>query len=70
VYKKKKTISLNEGNKFKARLVEKGYSWKKRVDYDEIFFHEIRHTSIRVMLNLVSHFNMQLWQINVKIAFL
>jgi hypothetical protein len=22
------------------------------------------------MLNLVSHFNMQLWQINVKIAFL
>jgi len=58
VYKKKKTISWKEGEKFKAHLVAKGYSQKKEVDYDEIFSSIIRHTSIRVMLSLVAHFNM------------
>ena len=35
MYKKKETVSENEGKKFKARLVPKGYSKKHK--YDEIF---------------------------------
>ena len=38
VYKKKEEVSENEGEKFKAFLVAKGYSQKHGVDYDEIFF--------------------------------
>ena len=48
VYKKK------DGDKFKARLVVKGYSQKKGVDYDKIFSPMIRHSSIRCVLSLCS----------------
>ena len=54
VYKKKLVVSENEGKKFKAHLVAKGYSQQKGVDYDEIFSPVVRHTSIRVVLALVA----------------
>ena len=38
MYKKKEAVSNKEGEKFKARLVEKGYSQKHGVEYNEIFF--------------------------------
>lgn len=46
VYKNKKAISEKEDEKFKARLIAKGYSYKKKVDYymryfpySQIYFH-------------------------------
>ena len=56
--------------KFKAHLVGKGYSQRKGVDYDEIFSSVVRHTSIRTLLGLVAHFDMQLEQMDVKTTFL
>ena len=70
VYKKKKAVLEKKVEKFKARLVAKGYSQRKRIDYDEIFSPVVRHTSIRIMLGLVAHFDMQLEQIDVKTTFL
>ena len=72
VYKKKKAISAKKknGENFKACLVAKGYSHRKGVDYDEIFSPMVKHTSIRTVLGLVAHFDMQLEQMDVKIAFL
>ena len=70
VYKKKEAISKKQGEQFKACLVPKGYSQRKRVDYDEIFSSVVRHTSIRVVLAMVAHFDMELEQMDVKIAFL
>ena len=69
-YKKKESVSKKEGEKFKARLVEKGYSHKKGVDYDDIFSLVVRHTFIRTVLGLVAHFDMQLEQMDVKTIFL
>jgi hypothetical protein len=46
--------------KFKALLVGKGYSQQKKVDYEEIFFPMVKHTSIRAILALVAHYDMAL----------
>ena len=70
VYKKKEAVLEKNGEKFKTRLVAKGYSQRKGVDYDEIFSLVVRHTSIRTVLGLVAHFDMQLEQMDVKTAFL
>ena len=70
MFKKKEAISKKRGEKFKARLIAKGYSQQKWVDYEEIFFLVVRHTSIRVVLTLVAHYDMALEQMDVKTAFM
>ena len=70
VYKKKEAVSENEGERFKAHLVAKGYSQKHEVNYDKIFFPVVRHTSIRTVLSLVAYFDMELEHMDVKTAFL
>jgi hypothetical protein len=37
------------GENFKVRLVSKGYSQRKMVDYEQIFFSVFRRTSIEVV---------------------
>ncbi|GKB99579.1 retrovirus-related pol polyprotein from transposon TNT 1-94 [Tanacetum coccineum] len=56
--------------RFKARLVTKGYSQKEGINYNEIFSLMIRHTSIHVLLSLVAHHDLELEQLDVKVAFL
>jgi hypothetical protein len=70
VFKKKEAVSEKRGEKFKAWLVTKGYSQQKVVDYEEIFFPVVKHTSIRTVLALVVHYDMALEQMDVKTAFL
>ncbi|WP_374695589.1 reverse transcriptase domain-containing protein [Areca yellow leaf disease phytoplasma] len=67
-----------ENSTFRARWSEiqskagvaKGYSQRKGVDYTEVFFSMVCHTSIRVLLSLVVEHDMELEQMDVKIAFL
>lgn len=60
----------NEEEKFKARLVPKGYSQLKGIEYDQIFSPIVRHTSIREVLTLVVSRDKHLEKINVKKTFL
>jgi hypothetical protein len=56
--------------KYKSRLVAKGYSQFHGVDYEETFAPVVKFTSIRVLLALVSHFNLELHQMDLVTAFL
>ena len=40
--------------RYKARLVVKGFGQKKRVDFDEISFHVVKMTSIRIILSFTN----------------
>ena len=56
--------------RYKARLVVKGFSQRKRVDFDEIFSPVVKMTSIRTMLGLAASLDIEVEQMDVKTAFL
>ena len=56
--------------RFKARLVVKGYSQRKGIDYAEIFSRVVKLTSIRILLSIVASENLHLEQMDVKTTFL
>ena len=54
---------------YKSRLVVKEFAQKKGMDFDEIFSHVVKMTSIRTILSLVVVEYLHLEQLDVKIAF-
>ncbi|GKA84968.1 putative RNA-directed DNA polymerase [Tanacetum coccineum] len=69
VYKTKLDPNGNV-KRYKARLVTKGYTQKEGVDYKETFSHVSRKDSIRIVMALVAHFDLELHQMDVKTVFL
>ena len=69
-FKKKPGASDEDQPQYKARLVAKGFAQKEGVDYNEIFSLVVKHTSIRLMLAIVAHEDMELEQLDVKTTFL
>ena len=55
---------------YKARLVAKGYRQRYGIDYDETFSPVTMLKSIRIMLAVAAHFDFEIWQMDVKNAFL
>ena len=58
------------GEKYKARLVARGFSQKEGVDYEETFAPVARYSSIRVAISIASELGWRIHQMDVKVAFL
>ena len=56
--------------RYKARLVLKGFSQKKGIDFDEIFSLVVKMTSVRTILSLVAAEDLHLEKLDVKTTFL
>ncbi|GKB87384.1 putative RNA-directed DNA polymerase [Tanacetum coccineum] len=69
VYKTKLDPNGNV-ERYKAHLVAKGYTQKEGVDYKETFSPVSRKDSLRIVMVLVAHFDLELHQVDVKTAFL
>ena len=65
-------VEGKEGGKkrYKDRIMVKGFSKKKGIDFDEIFSPVVKMTSIRTILSLVGVEDFHLEQLDVKLAFL
>jgi hypothetical protein len=69
VYKTKHD-SQGDIERFKARLVAKGFTQREGIDYNETFSHIPSKASFRIIMALVAHYDLELHQMDVKMAFL
>nr|GEV28610.1 retrotransposon protein, putative, Ty1-copia subclass [Tanacetum cinerariifolium] len=69
IFKKKSNMDGNV-HTFKAHLVAKGYTQTYDVDYGETFSPVAYIRAIRILLAIIVFYDYEIWQIDVKIAFL
>ena len=69
VYKTKKNAK-GEIERYKERLVAKGYSQKTGIDYDKVFSSVARLKTIRLIIFLVAHHKWRIHLMDMKSAFL
>jgi len=50
-------------------LVTKGYTQREGIDYNEVFSHIVKHSSIQILLALVAQYELDFDQLDVKTAF-
>ena len=55
---------------YKARLVVKGFNPKKGIDFEEICSLVVKKSSIQVFLGIAAVLDLEIEQLNVKMAFL
>src|SRR5215216_5720684 len=67
---KKKTDADGNVTLYKARLVAKGFRQVQGIDYDETFSPVEIFKSIRILLAIAAFHDYEIWQMDVKTAFL
>ena len=69
VYKLKKNAK-GQAERYKARLVVKGYSQRQGIDYDEVLAPVACLETIRLLISLIAQNQWRIFQMDVKSAFL
>ena len=64
------TLTIRNVTVYKARLVAKGFPQVHGVDYDGTFSHVAMLKSVRIMLAIAAFYDYEIWQMDVKTAFL
>jgi hypothetical protein len=67
---KMKCDSNGNIERFKARLVAKGFTQREDIDYTETFYPVSCKNSLRIIMELVTHYDLELHQMDVKTPFL
>ena len=67
---KKKTDADDNVTAYKARLIAKGFRQVQGVDYDETLSPLAMLKSVRIMLAIAAFYDYEIWQMDVKTAFL
>ncbi|GJY89246.1 retrotransposon protein, putative, ty1-copia subclass, partial [Tanacetum coccineum] len=67
---KKKTDMDGNIHTYKAHLVAKGFTQTYRVDYEDTFSPVADRKAIRILIAIAAYYDYEIWQMNVKIAFL
>ena len=70
IFKRKEGTPGVEKVRYKVRLVAKGYSQVLGVDFIDVFFSVVKHSSIWVILGIVAIQDLELEQLDVKTTFL
>ena len=67
-----KTKRDSKGNivRYKARLVAKGFTQKEGIDYKDTFSPVSSNDSFRIIMALVTHYDLELHQMDIKTVFL
>jgi hypothetical protein len=69
IFKKKLDMDGNV-HIYKARLVAKGFRQIQGFDYEETFSPVAMLKSVRILLEIAAHYDYEIWQMDVKTAFL
>lgn len=67
---KKKYAANGEIDRYKARLVVRGFSQKEGIDYNEVFAPVVKYVTVRTILSIVAADDLEMIQFDIKTAFL